>query len=81
MFGINDQIGNAGLAQVKARLLGVKYVLFDKVSILSAQDMYHISNQLNKVLNINELPFGGLKFFVEILHSYLQLLEVKKLHY
>ena len=60
MFGINDRIGNAGLAQVKARLLGVEYVFFDEVSMLSARDMYRISNQLNRVLNINELPFGGL---------------------
>ena len=60
MFGINDRIGNAGLAQVKARLLGVEYVFFDEVSMLSARDMYRISNQLNKVLNINKLPFDGL---------------------
>ena len=32
MFGINDQIENAGLAQMKARLLAVKYVFFDNVS-------------------------------------------------
>jgi hypothetical protein len=42
MFGVNDFIGGAGLSKIKARILGVDYVFFDEVSMLSARD-YTIS--------------------------------------
>ena len=60
MFGINDFIGGAGLSKIKARLSGVEYVFFDEVSMLSARDLYRISNQLSLVLNTPEQSFGGL---------------------
>ena len=33
---------------------------FDEISMLSARDLYHISNQLSLVLNTPDLSFGGL---------------------
>ena len=38
----------------------VEYVFFDEVSMLSARDLYHISNQLSQVFNTPEDSFGGL---------------------
>jgi hypothetical protein len=55
MFGINDFNSNLQLSQVKANLAGVEYVFFDEVSMLSARDLYRISNQLSKVFNIGIL--------------------------
>ena len=60
MFGINDFNSNSQLSQVKANLAGVEYVFFDEVSMLSARDLYRISNQLSKVFNTPEDSFGGL---------------------
>jgi hypothetical protein len=60
MFGINDFISGAGLSKIKARLSGVEYIFFDEVSMLSARDLYRISNQLSSVLNTPEQSFGGL---------------------
>ena len=54
MFGINNFNGSSKLSQVKANLAGVEYVIFDKVSMLSAKDLYCISNQLLKVFNTPE---------------------------
>ncbi|KDR71670.1 hypothetical protein GALMADRAFT_17920, partial [Galerina marginata CBS 339.88] len=50
MFGIYDFINETGLSKVKSRLSGVDYVFFDEVSMLSARDLYRISNQLSLVL-------------------------------
>ena len=60
MFGINDFNSKSQLSQVKANLAGVEYVFFDEVSMLSARDLYRISNQLSKVFNTPEDSFGGL---------------------
>ena len=61
MFGINDfNTSKSQLSQVKANLAGVEYVFFDEVSMLSARDLYRISNQLSKVFNTPEDSFGGL---------------------
>ena len=60
LFGINEYSGNSNLSQIRGRLAGVEYVFFDEVSMLSARDMYKISFQLCKVLNIPEIPFGNL---------------------
>jgi len=60
LFGINEYSGNSNLSQIHGRLTGVEYVFFDEVSMLSARDMYKISFQLCKVLNITEIPFGNL---------------------
>ena len=60
MFGINDFNTKSQQSQVKAKLAGVEYVFFDEVSMLSARDLYRISNQLSKVFNTPEESFGGL---------------------
>ncbi|KAF9458814.1 P-loop containing nucleoside triphosphate hydrolase protein, partial [Collybia nuda] len=60
MFGINDNdISKTQLAQVKSRLIGVDYVFFDEVSMLSCRDMYRICARLAQVLGYPEVPFGG----------------------
>ena len=59
MFGINDR-NNVNLSQVQARILGVEYVFFDEVSMLSAWDMYKISARLARVRNRLDEPFGGM---------------------
>ena len=60
IFGINDFNNHSQLSQVKANLAGVQYVFFDEVSMLSARDLYCISNQSSKVLNTPEDSFSGL---------------------
>jgi hypothetical protein len=64
MFGINDGINDRSdiskIGQIKAKLMGVKYIFFDKVSMLSARDMYQINLQLARVFDVADIPFGGL---------------------
>ena len=60
MFGINDFNSKSQQSQVKEKLAGVEYVFFDEVSMLSARDLYRISNQLSQVFNTPEDSFGGL---------------------
>jgi hypothetical protein len=60
MFGINEHSGNSNFSQVHGRLVGVDYVFLDEVSMLSARDLYKISIQLCKVLNILNIPFGNM---------------------
>lgn len=62
VLGINEMSGNTAkkLTQVRSRLHGVDYVFFDEVSMPSAYDLCKISAQLSKVLNISDLPFGGM---------------------
>ena len=65
MFGISsdsNQISGIQLAQVKERLVGVRYVFLDEVSMLSCRDMYIISARLARVMNNPDEPFGGLNF-------------------
>ena len=40
--------------------MGVDYVFLDEVSMLSARDLYKISSQLCKVLNVLDMPFGNM---------------------
>jgi PIF1-like helicase len=47
-------------AKIRGRLHGVDYIFLDEVSMLSCHDMYNISAQLAKALNIFDVPFGGL---------------------
>ena len=44
---------------MKEKLLGVKYIFLDEVSMLSCHDMYKISAQLAKAFNNCDLTFGG----------------------
>ena len=61
MFGINEHSGTlSNFAKVLSRLSGVDYVFFDKVSMLSARDLYRISYQLAHTFNKPEEPFGGM---------------------
>jgi PIF1-like helicase len=60
MFGINDFNSKTQQSQIIAKLAGVEYVFFDEVSMLSARDLYRISNQLSQILNTPEESFGGL---------------------
>ena len=62
MFGINDFNSKhpSQQSQVITNLAGVEYVFFDEVSMLSARDLYRISNQLSQVFNTPEKSFGGL---------------------
>jgi PIF1 helicase. len=59
---IGDNIRNesVSVAQLKARLEGVDYIFIDEVSMIACHEMYNISSQLAKALNISNLPFGGL---------------------
>ena len=41
-------------------MAGVEYIFLDEVSMLSARDLYRISNQLSQVFNTPEESFGGL---------------------
>jgi hypothetical protein len=47
------------IAQVRGRLEGIDYIFIDKVSMLACHEMYKISSQLAKALNVTDLPFGG----------------------
>ena len=63
VFGIHELGGSPTekvLAQVRTRMQGVDYVFFDEVSMLSCFDLYRISSQLARVLNRQDLPFGGI---------------------
>ena len=63
MFGINadnSQSSNVQLAQIKSRLTGVQYVFLDEVSMLSCRDLYLISEQLARLMNCLDTPFGGM---------------------
>lgn len=62
MFGINDQtnVSKIQLAQVKSRLVGVDYVFFDEVSMLSCRDMYRIAARLAQISGDISMPFGGM---------------------
>ena len=47
VFGINDRDTSQGwLAQVRAQLMGVKYIFFDEVSMLSCCDMFRLNLQM-----------------------------------
>ena len=48
------------IAQVRTRLEGIDYIFIDEVSMLSCHDLYKISSQLAKALNVIDLPFGGM---------------------
>ncbi|EFI27280.1 hypothetical protein CC1G_14752 [Coprinopsis cinerea okayama7 len=58
-FGINDRSG-AGMAAVKSKLIGVDYVFFDEISMVSSFELYRISARLCRVLNTPDTSFGGL---------------------
>jgi hypothetical protein len=64
LFGFNDRpddnLPNHLLLQLRARFSGVSYIFLDEVSMLSCHDMYHISLRLSKILNVSDLPFGGI---------------------
>src|SRR6202167_2696649 len=47
-------------AQVKTRLDGVEYIFLDEVSMVACNDNYKISSQLAKVLNLFDMPYGGI---------------------
>ena len=60
MFGINDKSGTSRIGHVKEKMAGVQYIFFDKVSMLSARDLYHIHVQLARVFDSVHVPFGNL---------------------
>ncbi len=62
VFGINNRnpASTKALSQVRSRLTGVDYIFFDEVSMLSSQDMFKIHNQLARVLDAEEVSFGGM---------------------
>jgi len=63
MFGIHDHYNSQKtLNDVKAKLDGVDYIFLDEVSMLSCRDIYKISAQLAKAMNVYDKPFGGLNF-------------------
>jgi hypothetical protein len=64
ILGINDGefISAKTLAQIRARLDGVNYILLDEVSMLSCHDMYKISSQCAKARGEHNVPFGGINF-------------------
>jgi len=63
VFGIHENYNSKKtLSDVKARLDGVDYIFFDEVSMLSCRNMYKISSQLSKALNVFDEPLGGLNF-------------------
>jgi PIF1-like helicase len=59
-FGINDRSTKDNASSVRARLVGVDYVFFDEVSMVSAYDLYRISEKLCTALNTPDISFGGL---------------------
>jgi hypothetical protein len=63
LFGINDlqQLSNATIGIIKDRLVGIDYIFFDEVSMLSCRDLFRISERLSLIMNCS-LPFGGLNF-------------------
>ena len=65
VLGINsdsDRSSNTStrLSQIKTRLMGVRYIFLDEVSMLSCRDMYLISERLARILNNSDTPFGGM---------------------
>ena len=65
MFGINDHDGgDAMLAQIKARLVGVEYIFLDEVSMLSCLDLFRLSLRMIQITGDNLSPFGGLNMIV-----------------
>ena len=65
VLGINDNSDKTSnviknLSQVRSRLDGVDYIFLDEVSMLSCQDMYKISCQIAKSLNVHDQAFGGM---------------------
>jgi PIF1-like helicase len=64
LFGFSersdDHIPNSILLQLRACFEGVSYIFLDEVSMLSCHDMYRISARLAKILNVADLPFGGI---------------------
>ena len=64
LFGFSDRpddaLPNNLLLQLRARFEGVSYIFLDEVSMLSCHDMYRISLRLAKILNVADLPFGGM---------------------
>src|SRR6202008_3713683 len=64
LFGFSDRPDDSTppqqLLQLRARFEGVKYIFLDEVSMLSCHDMYRISVRLSKILNVADLPFGGM---------------------
>jgi hypothetical protein len=63
-FGINERVESSqkALNALRDRLIGVEYVFFDEVSMLSARDLYRINQQLAKITGNKDVPFGGLNF-------------------
>ncbi len=47
------------LNQIKDRLAGISYIFIDEVSMMSCQDMYHVSARLAVAKNNTHDPFGG----------------------
>src|SRR6266481_4508820 len=64
VLGINDGefISAKSLAQIRARLDGVDYILLDEVSMISCHDMYKVSSQCAKARGEYNAPFGGISF-------------------
>ena len=64
LFGFGDRpddnVPPQLLIQLRARFERVKYIFLDEVSMLSCHDMYRISVRLAKILNVADLPFGGM---------------------
>jgi len=58
--GDHTRNNSTTIAQVKARLEGVDYIFIDEVSMLACHELYKISSQLAKALNVDEVPFGGI---------------------
>jgi hypothetical protein len=59
---MNNDTGNQSvtIAQVRARLEGIDYIFIDEVSMLACHELYKISSQLAKALNVFDVPFGGI---------------------
>ena len=64
LFGFSDRpddkITPQQLLQLRARFEDVRYIFLDEVSMLSCHDMYRISVRLSKILNVADMPFGGM---------------------
>jgi len=62
MFDINDRedLWKEMLPKIRAWLVGVEYVFFDEVSMLSCQDLFRLSLQMVWVTGDDESSFGGL---------------------
>jgi len=60
-LGINDKntMTSKSVSLIKEKLLGVRYIFVDEVSMMSCHDMYKILAQLAKAFDKSELSFGG----------------------